>query len=380
MVKILIFLKNGLCMINSVFFDELYKQFAWFDSVFTPVVENCSSEFFFDGFDYKLASISTNMNVLSQNDTFFVTKVKINSKNDVYIRISQEAINVILDKVLGKNNRRFDLTEVTELEARIITAFNDFLYESLAPNFTIEPHRRYNEILHLTYFVKSEVSDSAAKFIISVPKDILSPQEIEKSVPRFEDRDFANSLVDVKLILGSTTFPVADIKRLDVGDIVVFENSNSSEMTLVCNNIIQKFQVKPNIKIIEPYDTSGGGGMEDITNTNLWDSIQVDMSAEFDKVKITLGELKSIEEGLIVDLCSVYDNKISLKVGGKSVASGELVIINDRFGVRIEKVNDSSSAQSNEPEPQAEIEAEEQAQNGDDFDYSDFEVEEGQEG
>ena len=234
--------------------------------------------------------------------------------------------------------------------------------------------------MHLTYFVKSEVSDSAAKFIISVPKDILSPQEIEKSVPRFEDRDFANSLVDVKLILGSTTFPVADIKRLDVGDIVVFENSNSSEMTLVCNNIIQKFQVKPNIKIIEPYDTSGGGGMEDITNTNLWDSIQVDMSAEFDKVKITLGELKSIEEGLIVDLCSVYDNKISLKVGGKSVASGELVIINDRFGVRIEKVNDSSSAQSNEPEPQAEIEAEEQAQNGDDFDYSDFEVEEGQEG
>ena len=210
-------------MINSVFFDELYKQFAWFDSVFTPVVENCSSEFFFDGFDYKLASISTNMNVLSQNDTFFVTKVKINSKNDVYIRISQDAINVILDKVLGKNNRRFDLTEVTELEARIITAFNDFLYESLAPNFTIEPHRRYTEILHLTYFVKSEISDSAAKFIISIPKDILSPKEIEKTEPRFEDRDFANSLVDVKLILGSTTFPVADIKRLDVGDIVVFE-------------------------------------------------------------------------------------------------------------------------------------------------------------
>lgn len=367
-------------MINSVFFDELYKQFAWFDSVFTPVVENCSSEFFFDGFDYKLASISTNMNVLSQNDTFFVTKVKINSKNDVYIRISQDAINVILDKVLGKNNRRFDLTEVTELEARIITAFNDFLYESLAPNFTIEPHRRYNEILHLTYFVKSEVSDSAAKFIISVPKDILSPQEIQRTEPKFEDRDFANSLVDVKLILGSTTFPVADIKRLDVGDIVVFENSNSSEMTLVCNNIVQKFQVKPNINIIEPYDASGGGGMEDNTNTNLWDSIQVDMSAEFDKVKITLGELKSIEEGLIVDLCSVYDNKISLKVGGKSVASGELVIINDRFGVRIEKVNDSSSESSNESEEPEEVEAEEQAQNGDDFDYSDFEVEDEQEG
>lgn len=363
-------------MIDSIFFDELYKQFSWYDSVFTPVVKDCSNEFFFDGFEYKLASVSTNMNVLSQNETFFVTKVKINSKNDVYIRISQDAINVILDKVLGKNNRRFELTEVSELEARIVTAFNDFLYESLAPNFNIEPHRRYNEILHLTYFVKSEISDTAAKFIISVPKDILSPKEIECTEPRFTDKDFSNSLVEVNLLLGTTTFPVADIKRLDAGDIVVFENSNSSEMTLVCENIIQKFQVKPNIKIIEPYDMGGGNSMDENTNTNLWDSIQVDMAAEFDKVKVTLGELKSIEEGLIVDLCSVYDNKVSLKVGGKTVASGELVIINDRFGVRIEKVNDSTSS-SPEPDAYEHNGGEEQAQEegGEEFDYSDFEVE-----
>lgn len=170
-------------------------------------------------------------------------------------------------------------------------------------------------------------------------------------------------------------FRLQILKKLDVGDIVVFENSNSSEMTLVCSNIVQKFQVKPNIKIIEPYDTGGGDGMEENTNTNLWDSIQVDMSAEFDKVKVTLGELKSIEEGLIVDLCSVYDNKVSLKVGGKVVAAGELVIINDRFGVRIEKVNDSSSSEPADEHTEAAPDDEAPAE---DFDYSDFEVEENQ--
>lgn len=359
-------------MINSIFFDELYKEFSWYDSVFTPTVEECSKEFFFEGFEYKLASISTNMNVLSQNETFFVTKVKINAKNDVYIRISQNAINVILDKVLGKNNKRFDLTEVSELEARVITAFNDFLYESLAPNFTIEPNRRYNEILHLTYFVKSEISDSAAKFIISVPKDILSPQSLEVKEPRFTDKDFSFTPVEVNLIVGQTSFPLAEIKKLDVGDIVLFENSKSSEMTLVCENMIQTFKVKPNEKIIEPYDMSGGIDMNN-TNTNLWDSIQVDMTAEFDKVKLPLGELKSIEEGLIVDLCSVYDNKISLKVGGKTVALGELVIINDRFGVKIEKVQDGDSAPS-APQGEEPVQAGENAE--EDFDYSDFEVEE----
>ncbi len=141
--------------------------------------------------------------------------------------------------------------------------------------------------------------------------EILEPKELETSL-HFSDMDFAHSPVEVDLLLGTTVFPLADIKKLDIGDIVLFENSNSDEMTLVCENIVQKFKVKPNIKIIEPYDMSGGNEMDN-TNTNLWDSIQVDMSAEFDKVKVTLGELKSIEEGLIVDLCSVYDNKVSLK-------------------------------------------------------------------
>ena len=362
-------------MLDSIFFDELYKQYEWYDSLFTPIVKECSKQFFYDGFEYKLVSISTNMNVLAQNDTFFVTKVKINSKNDVYIRISQDAINVILDKVLGKNNRKFELTDVSELEARIITAFNDFLYDSLKDNFNIEPHRRYNEIVHLTYFVKSESSDVAAKFIISLPKEILTPQSKDTSKQHFSDTDFLNCLVEANFLIGTTSFPVADIKRLEPGDVVVFEKSNTSEMTLIAENISQKFKLKPNSTIVEPYDavTSNGGMEDNMNNSNLWDSIQVDMSAEFDKVKVPLGELKSIEEGLIVDLCSVYDNKVSLKVSGKLVASGELVIINDRFGVRIENVSDSNPANNYN---QQEVSQEAEAPKSDDFDYSDFEVEE----
>ena len=115
--------------------------------------------------------------------------------------------------------------------------------------------------------------------------------------------------------------------------------------------------------------------MDDMANTSLWDSIQVDMTAEFDKVKVTLGDLKSIEEGLIVDLCSVYDNKVALKVSGKTVASGELVIINDRFGVRIDKVSESS-ANTQEQVSSQEYEEGGNTENaeGEDFDYSDFEV------
>ena len=138
---------------------------------------------------------------------------------------------------------------------------------------------------------------------------------------------------------------------------------------------------------------------------NMWDTIQVEINAEFEEVKLTLGELKQISEGLVIDIGSVYDNKIDLKVEDKIVASGELIIINDRYGVKINKIfteeknQASQNAQYSEEqrteayeqmpvqaEPaQADTNYEEQPLiqqnensevNEEDFDYSDFDVDE----
>ena len=135
-------------------------------------------------------------------------------------------------------------------------------------------------------------------------------------------------------------------------------------------------------------------------NTNLWDSIEVEMNAQFDTVKITLGELKNIEEGLVVDLTSIYDNKVTLSVEDKPIARGELVIVNDRYGVKIEEViapqqdkvdsqtiqqeggfedefNNSFDENSPNPSeaPAPEQQGEQPAGEEDEFDYSDFELE-----
>ena len=67
---------------------------------------------------------------------------------------------------------------------------------------------------------------------------------------------------------------------------------------------------------------------------------------------------------------------MGITVGNKQVASGELVIINDRFGVRIEKVADSSKSYDESGEEYEAAEEEENTENAqeEDFDYSDFEV------
>lgn len=386
--------------IKTSFSSELYRQFGWFDDTFVPPVQEASDEFFDKGFEFKLVSISENMNVLTKSESFFVTKVQVGPRNDIFIRISQSAISVILDKILGKTNKRFDLSSISDLEAKIITSFNDYLYEKISGNINKENLTKYPEEINISYFVRNMSSDESARFVISIPKQMLNPLTLAEPENPLNDRIFKDALSEVNLHVGSTMFSVNDIKHISVGDIVVFENSNSHEMTLVCDNILQKFNLNPNEELIIPYDYNGGDEMDNSQNiTNLWDSLQVEMSAEFDKIKISLGELKDIQEGLVVDISSVYNNKVSLKVGNKIIAKGELVIINDRYGVKISNVTaedimagapvsiadvepvgeqeEQKSAIIN-PDAPAEEQATESAQGGaeggGDFDYSDFDI------
>lgn len=362
--------------IKTSFSGELYKQFDWYDKTFTGKISDVSTSYFFEGLEYKLIGVSVNMNVLTKTESFFVTKVQIDDKNEFLIRISQDAIRIMLDKILGKlSKRKFDLSKLTDLEAKIITSFNNGIYDAVSSYIDVAKIEKHPEFLNLSYNVRNVATNECGKLIITVPKSALSPVPVQAKSPAFNDRFFENSLVDVTLRLGLTNFPVIDVKKLDIGDLVLFENSRTDTMTLYCEDIIQEFKVRPNDALIVEYETVNGGGNMD-QNVNLWDSIQVEMSAEFDKVKISLGELKDIEEGQVVDISSVYNNKVSLKVGEKTIAKGELVIVNDRFGVKIDSINSNNNVQESHEESYGEenFNGNEEGQQGEDLDYSDFEI------
>ena len=109
------------------------------------------------------------------------------------------------------------------------------------------------------------------------------------------------------------------------------------------------------------------------------------------RVKLTLGELKQISEGLVIDVGSVYDNKIKLRVENQVVATGELVILNDRYGVRIENVKKNKEeapkatpkkavAQTPAVQPTGKAAPKKtkpapDKEGDENFDYSDFEIE-----
>ncbi len=396
--------------ITSEFSNRLNYTFDWFNTNLQNILYESFVEFWGCDADIKLLSISENTNFLAQNEEFFVTQIRLNKELSVFIRLSKELVKNLLERILGSNGKNFNIEKISELEAKILTGFDNFLYKNFSHlikqgSEIPRNNSNYNEC-NLTFFAKSgEVS--LGKIIIKIPVAALSPQEVQSEENKFDISDFLNTQAEVDLSVGYTRIRLNELKSLEKDDIVVLEHSKSSKMILKYDGHSVEFRVTPNPAIMIDYEIDEEGanskGDKHMSNDiyNMWDTIQVEIGAEFEKIKMTLGELKQISEGLVVDIGSVYDNHIDLKVEDKIVASGELVIINDRYGVRINQIFTEEKEQASmdyEDSQQHEEEIEQvldddqdlvniddkfedapQTENTDevseeDFDYSDFDV------
>ena len=389
--------------ITSIDYKELYVQYNWFAKTFPPAVQAACDEFFLPGFQFVLAGISKNINTLMDKDAYFVTKIRIDKLHDMFFRSSEKAVDIILNRVLGKANSKFNLNKLTDLEAKIITAFNDYMFNMISQFLSPPPPalKRTNfDVVHLTFLLKDIETKDVAKFIITLPEELLNPDIVKSQGEKFNYGNFKGSVIDISVKIGSTRLKLIDVKNIEVDDIVVLDDSNINRLVMKFKDYEKEINLNPNLGLVIPMENDGGNDNMAGENTNLWDSIEVEMNAQFDTVKITLGELKNIEEGLVVDLTSIYDNKVTLSVEDKPIARGELVIVNDRYGVKIEEViapqqdkvdsqtiqqeggfedefNNSFDENSPNPSeaPAPEQQGEQPAGEEDEFDYSDFELE-----
>ncbi len=385
--------------------DNLYAEYDWFQKLFPLAMQKSSDGFFTPGLKCELMGVSRNINLLQTKESYFVTKVRIDKFYDMFLRISEQAVALLLNRALGRPNRAFNINKLSDLEGEIMTAFNDYVYQIilqfLEPPPVVNFKRTNFDMTHVTFLIKDEEENAMGKFIISVPDGRLKPNKVECKSLKFENKDFYKCPVKVKIEIGATRFTVKDLKELEPEDIIVLEKSNLQVWKVFLQDYTNKMFIDPNMELVHPLDDNGGEEMSEEPN-NLWDSIEVDMYAELDPVKITLGDLKKIEEGLVVDVAALYDNKVTLRVENKVIGHGELVIINDRYGVKVSDIVQKSAdeieeqAQSipqqpaaqaaapqpveydNSPAPAGPPQAENNSGSGDEedeFDYSDFELE-----
>lgn len=71
---------------------------------------------------------------------------------------------------------------------------------------------------------------------------------------------------------------------------------------------------------------------------NTLSEIPIEITAELGRAKLTLREVIEISEGSIIELDRLAGEPLDLKVGGSVIAQGEVVAIDDNYGLRITNV------------------------------------------
>ena len=74
-------------------------------------------------------------------------------------------------------------------------------------------------------------------------------------------------------------------------------------------------------------------------NLDIMQDISMHISVELGRAKSTIREVMDLEEGSIVELDKIAGEQVEVFVNNKLVAKGEVIVIEDKFGVRVTSTN-----------------------------------------
>ena len=81
-----------------------------------------------------------------------------------------------------------------------------------------------------------------------------------------------------------------------------------------------------------------GGGAEGETDLARLHDVPVELTVEIGRTRMTIGETLGLGPGAIVSLNRLAGEPVDLLVNGTPIARGEVVVIDEEFGLRITEV------------------------------------------
>ena len=90
-----------------------------------------------------------------------------------------------------------------------------------------------------------------------------------------------------------------------------------------------------------PLEPAGGAGVDGADLRRLYD-VPVELAVEIGRTRMTIGQALDLRPGSVVSLNRLAGEPVDLLINGKPIARGEVVVIDEEFGLRVTDVLDSS--------------------------------------
>lgn len=91
---------------------------------------------------------------------------------------------------------------------------------------------------------------------------------------------------------------------------------------------------------LEQLPASGGEGsrLTGVGDLRRLSAVPVDLSVEMGRTRMTVGETLELRQGSIITLNRMAGEPVDLLVNGTAIARGEVVVIDEQFGLRVTEV------------------------------------------
>lgn len=91
-------------------------------------------------------------------------------------------------------------------------------------------------------------------------------------------------------------------------------------------------------------DMSGAGAVAGGTaNLDLIKDIKVDLSVELGRTDMMIQEILELTSGKVIELNKLAGEPLDILINGQVLARGEVVVVDDHFGVRVTSIMDPRS-------------------------------------
>jgi flagellar motor switch protein FliN/FliY len=102
-------------------------------------------------------------------------------------------------------------------------------------------------------------------------------------------------------------------------------------------------QPKKESSIIKPLASQqmqddAGEGMEDKTNQEMLMKVPLEISVEIGRTKRLVRDILEFTQGTLVVLDKMAGEQVDLFVNGQCIARGDIVVVEDNFGIRITEI------------------------------------------
>ena len=328
---------------NKSRFLSLDELLPWFETEYK--IHELINEFW--GLECKSRLVAVTRDIKDKSWQGLVAEWDTGTNMAGQFRVNKIFINRVLEQSLGDNGKPFKLKQITQLELSIFENFfvelenfwNDFWRLSI-PNSN-------GTFIYLIWGIEIDDNDLGS-IAIGVPPGLV-PSMLKAKVAYDVRSTLADLDIEIPLDLdaGKSKLKISEIRGLEEEDIIVFEDSdvhhliwNKSELDRLLFNIELPAKDNPNYPNLY-YDLEVNSmSPEENNNEDLLTDLPVELTAKFKSVHMPLRKILELEAGGILPLGLLIDSQLTLVApGDKPIASGNLVIVGNQFGIKISKTN-----------------------------------------